>query len=91
LCCLRDALRRSPLLSLTPSPIQQALASMGLVFGEGGEEQGQLPFMAGVCVLRSVTGTKQLCIGQYDKFFEEYCLLPISFHHIGYPRCNRDI
>ena len=25
----------------------------------------------------SVTGTEQLCIGQYDKFFEEYCLLLI--------------
>ena len=27
--------------------------------------------------VRNVNGTKQLCIGQYDKIFEEYCFLPI--------------
>jgi hypothetical protein len=47
--------------------------------------------------LRSGTDSKNLCIGRHhhnDKFFEEYCLLPIfndSFHHIGYPRYYRDI
>jgi hypothetical protein len=42
-------------------------------------------------VLWSVIVSKNLCIGQYDTFFEEYCLLPIyySFHHIGYPRYHR--
>ena len=27
--------------------------------------------------IRNVKDSKNLCIGQYDKFFEEYCLLPI--------------
>jgi hypothetical protein len=27
--------------------------------------------------VKSGTDSKNLCIGQYDKFFEKYCLLPI--------------
>jgi hypothetical protein len=39
-----------------------------------GSEAGNCPWL--VSMLRSGTDSKNLCIGQYDKFFEEYCLLP---------------
>jgi hypothetical protein len=39
--------------------------------------------------LRGLTDSENLCIGQYDNFFEEYHYQCYSFHHIGYSRCCR--
>ena len=84
-CCMSTAMKWKAVgVDLTQGFIQAELPKDGkdiskLCFCKNNKRRIIIifPRLQGMSRIRNVKDSKNLCIGQYDKFFEEYCLLPI--------------